>query len=38
VVGAPLLFLAVTTSVSALVACGTLGVVRVAEWRLSLPR
>jgi hypothetical protein len=38
VVGAPLLFLAVTTSVSALVACGTLGVVRVAERRLSLPR
>ena len=38
VVGAPLLFVGVTTVMSALLAVGTLGVVRVAEKRLSLPR
>lgn len=38
VVGAPLLFLGITTAMSALLAAGTLGVVRVAAERLSLPR
>lgn len=38
VVGAPLLFLGVTTASSALLAVGTLGITKVAAERLSLPR